>query len=671
KNIDTGMGLERMAAIMQSVPTIGDIDIMLPIVQSSARAVGKSYAPGDSGDDAIRLRRIADHTRAVIFAISDGALPDRYGRGYVVRRLIRRAAIDARSLGCNVPFMHTILPDVIEQMGAVYPELVQRRTTAANVLKGEEERFGELLTQGRGLAEFQEELRSSTKEWKTEGMPADRLFYFYDTHGLPLEYMEDILANEGISADHEGFDHAMEKRRAQSRVGSKMVAEAIVFKQENLDDKMRERLRRDKVRTAFVGYDTLRTGSHISVIVVDDEYVESAEAPADILIILAQTPFYAHAGGQVGDVGRIVGARGRASVLETFYDHEFIVHRARLEEGTLSRREKVTAEVEGQNRLSTAANHTATHLLQWALRKVLGEHVHQAGSEVSHGRLRFDFTHHTALSDDELRKVEQMVNQQILSDIRVEVQTLAIDDARQQGAIALFGEKYDKTVRMVVIGEFSKELCGGTHLASTARVGLFKIVGEESVAAGVRRINALTGERAIEHLNNIETLLADVCRLLKTNPDTLRERIKNLQEQTRVLTRRLNEARSADVRTRLDEIFSRAEDAGGVSVLAQEVPGADQGALREACDLAKNKLKSVVVVLGSRAGGKVALVAAVTPDLVARGISAGDIIKQAAQKVGGGGGGRPDMAQAGGKNPDALPEALASVAQAVRAIVEA
>jgi alanyl-tRNA synthetase len=449
-----------------------------------------------------------------------------------------------------------------------------------------------------------------------------------------------------------------------------MADEAIVFQQQSLNEKMLARLRRDKVTTEFVGYDRLEVEATIIAVIRDDSHAEKANAGEDVLVILDHTPFYAESGGQVGDSGAIAGPNGRASVLDAFNDHEFIVHRVHVEEGTLERKDKVSAEANAELRIETARNHTATHLLQWALRKVLGEHVHQAGSEVSPERLRFDFTHHTALSDEERGEVERLVNHRALSDATVQVQTLPIDEARRLGAIALFGEKYGDEVRMVSVEDFSKELCGGTHLDSTAQIGLFKIVAEESVAAGVRRVTALTGKKAVEHVNQQVAVLADICRALKTNPDTVRERIQNLQEQIKDLNRRLNKAQSADVRTKLDDIFSRAEDVAGVTLIAQEIAGADQKTLREACDLAKNKLKSVVCVLGSRSDGKVSLVAVVTPDLVKRGISAGKLIKEAAGKVGGGGGGRPEMAQAGGKDPDKLPDALASVASAVRAAIE-
>jgi len=664
KNIDTGMGLERMAAIMQGAATALDIDVMLPIVQAAAERCGRSYEPGGSDADSRRLRRLAEHTRAVAFAIADGALPDRYGRGYVVRRLIRRAALDGRRLGVAEPFLFGLVPAVERTMGAAYPELAQRRTTIENLVRGEEERFAAALEDSPGVREFEEATAEAAAGERR--MPTERVFEFYDTFGIPLEFMEERWREEGISFDRPGFERALEARRAQSRAGSKMGDEAIVFKREALSEKALDRLRRENLETDFVGYDSTESEGRILAVFVDDEWVEAAEAGCEAQVLLDRTPFYARAGGQMGDVGRLEWTGGEAEVADTFLDHAFFVHLVKVGKGRLARRATVRAAVDAGRRLATARNHTATHLLQWALRTVLGDHVHQAGSEVSAERLRFDFTHPTALAPEERRRVEHLVNERILAGEPVEVRTMALAEARQKGAMALFGEKYGDEVRVVSVGGFSMELCGGTHLESAAEIGLFKITAEESVAAGVRRITAVAGTAALEYLHAEEDRLAEVCRMLKAAPEALPARIESLQKQIRDLKADLAKARSVSKGGGLDELLGKIHDVEGAAVLAAEVEGADANALREACDLLRRKRDSIVIVLASCEGGKVNLVAAATKDLVARGVHAGNLVREVAQAVGGGGGGRPEMGQAGGKDAGRLPEALARVPDLVR-----
>jgi alanyl-tRNA synthetase len=665
KNIDTGMGLERMAAIMQGVPTAMDIDVMLPIVRAAAERAGRSYAPGSADADGRRLRRIAEHTRAVAFAIADGALPDRYGRGYVVRRLIRRAALDGRHLGVAEPFLYGLVPAVEKTMGRAYPELAQRRTTIENIVRGEEERFAAALEDSPGVREF-EEATAEAAASDAKRMPTERVFEFYDTFGIPLEFMEQQWEDEGVTFDRKGFEQALEARRAQSRAGSKMGDEAIVFKREFLSEKALERLRRENLETNFVGYESTASEARVLAIFVDDAWAESAEAGREAQVLLDRTPFYARAGGQVGDAGRIETEAGSGCVADTILDHAFFVHLVKVEKGRIQRRGVVRAVVDAGRRLATARNHTATHLLQWALRTVLGEHVHQAGSEVSAERLRFDFTHPTALAVEERREVERLVNERILAGEAVEVRTMPLEEARQKGAMALFGEKYGDEVRVVSVGDFSMELCGGTHLETAGEIGLFKITSEESVAAGVRRITALTGAAALEYLHAEEDRLAEVCRALKATPETILARIENLQKQIRDLRGDLARARSLSQRGGLDELLAKVHPVEGVPVLAAQVEGADANALREACDAIRRKQGSILVVLGSCEGGKVNLVAAATKDLVAKGLHAGNLVREVAKAVGGGGGGRPDLGQAGGKEPERLPAALAGVPDLVR-----
>ena len=666
RNIDTGMGLERMAAIMQGVPTALDIDIMLPLVRAAAERLGHGYEPGAGDPDSRRLRRIAEHVRSVSFCIADGALPDRYGRGYVVRRLIRRAALDARHLGVTEPFLHELVPVVEAQMAEVYPELRARQTTIRNIVEQEEKRFEAALADSPGIRQF--EAATADVAASADGrMPTERVFEFYDTFGIPLEFMEQAWEEAGVAYDRDGFEKAMEARRAQSRAGSTMGDEAIVFAREFLSDKALDRLRRENRTTEFVGYEATETEAKVLAIFVGDEWVEAAEAGDEAQVLLDRTPFYARAGGQAGDAGRLALETGEAVVSDTIFDHGFIVHLLKVGSGRLERRASVRAAVDTERRMATARNHTATHLLQWALRTVLGEHVHQAGSEVSPERLRFDFTHPTALSADECRRVEDLVNQRILEGAAVEVREMPVDEARKAGAMALFGEKYGDQVRVVSVGDFSMELCGGTHLQSATQIGLVKIAAEESVAAGVRRITAVTGAGALEFLHEQEDRIARVCRALKAQPDTIVERIEGLQRQLKDLKNELAKARSLTKRGGLGDLMERIQDVEGVPVLAAEVEGADANSLREASDALRRKRDSIVAVLASREGDRVTIIATATRDLVEKGIHAGNLSRDVAKAVGGGGGGRPDMGQAGGKNTEALPEALEKVPDLVRA----
>ncbi len=665
RNIDTGMGLERMAAIMQNAPTNMDIDVMLPIVQACAELAGTKYLPGNTNDTDRRLRRIAEHVRSVAFCIADGALPDRYGRGYVVRKLIRRAALDGRHLGIAGPFLSRLVPVVEKTMGGTYPEIGQRKDTILNILEAEEKRFTAAIEESVGIRRFEDTV-GRLKSDGQEAMAADALFQFYDTHGIPIEFMEQRLQEEGLRFDREGFEQAMEGRREQSRAGSGFGDEAIVFKREALSPQALERLHRENLSTEFDGYECAEGEATVLAIFAGDEWVEKADAGTDAQVLLDRTPFYARAGGQVGDVGTLEGPDGTAAVGDTILDHGFIVHLAKVEKGRIQRGRRVRAAVDADCRLATARNHTATHLLQWALRLALGEHVHQAGSEVSPERLRFDFTHPTALSLEERRKVEDLVNERILEAADVGVRHMPIEEARSLGAMALFGEKYDDVVRVVSIGRFSRELCGGTHLASAGRIGLFKITGEESVAAGVRRITGVTGKGALDYLHEEEDRMASVCRSLKATPDTLIDRVEGLQRQIKDLKNELAQARSLTKRGGLDEVIEKVEDAGGVPLAVSQVEGADLGSLREACDAARAKLGSILIVLASCEGRKVNLVAAATKDLVEKGVHAGNLIRAVAKMVGGGGGGRADFGQAGGKNADALPGALAKVPDLVR-----
>jgi len=672
QNIDTGMGLERMAAIMQGVPTNMDIDVMLPVVEAAAELAGTKYLPGNRNDTDQRLRRIAEHVRAVAFCIADGALPDRFGRGYVVRKLIRRAALDGRRLGIAGPFLSTLVPVVEQTMGATYPGIGQRKETILNILEAEEKRFATAIEESVGIRQFEDAIGRLKADGR-EAMDAEAAFQLYDTHGIPIEFMEQRLQEEGLGFDREGFEQAMDQRRAQSRAGSGFGDEAIVFKREALSPQALERLHRENLATEFDGYDATESEATVLAIFADDEWVEKAEAGQDAQVLLDRTPFYARSGGQVGDVGRLLTDDAEAQVMDTILDHGFIVHRVIVRRGHIRQGEKVTASVDAERRLDTVRNHTATHLLQWALREVLGAHVHQAGSEVKPDQLRFDFTHPTAMAPMEIARVEQMVNDRILEGHGVGVATVPIEEAREAGAMALFGEKYDDEVRVVSIGDFSKELCGGTHIDMVSRIGLFKIVSESAVAAGVRRITAKTGRGALDHIFQRENLLNVVLNRLKAKPDeeSLKAKLDAKDRKIKDRENELAKARSLTKRGSLDEVIDKVEDVGGVPVVVGRVEGADAGALREACDAARAKLTSVLIVLAGCEGNKINLVAAATNDLVGKGVHAGNLIRAVAEAVGGGGGGRPDFGQAGGKNAAALPDALAAVPDLVRGQLDA
>ena len=502
QNIDTGMGLERMAAILQNVPTVHDTDEMLPIVHAAAARTGRTYTPGDKGEEAQRLRRIAEHVRSISFCIADGALPDRFGRGYVVRRS------SARGPRRPAPRPQGAVPARTRSRrrrddGRGVPRASRRETTIRSILQSEEQRFAAALEDSAGIRLF-DEVTATAAAAPDKKIATERVFEFYDTHGIPLEFMEQRWEDEGIGFDRDGFERALEEQRARGRAGSTMGQEAIVFKREMLSEKALERLRREDLSTEFVGYESTESEATVLAILVGDDWVETADAGTECQVLLDRTPFYARSGGQVGDVGGLAAESGLAIVSDTVLDHQFIVHLAKVEKGRIARGTRVRATVDGDRRLATARNHTATHLLQWALRAVLGEQVHQAGSEVAADRFRFDFTQPTALTPEERRLVEDMVNQRILEGVDVEVQRMSLDEARQRGAMALFGEKYGDEVRVVSIGEFSMELCGGTHLNNIGQIGLMKILSEESVAAGVRRITAVTGAGALQYLHDQE-----------------------------------------------------------------------------------------------------------------------------------------------------------------------
>jgi alanyl-tRNA synthetase len=644
KNIDTGMGLERTAAVMQGVRSNFDIDIFRPVCHAAARALGVDY--DGSAPSARLVRRIADHTRAVAFLLADGVLPANESRGYVERRLIRRAMRDGLELGAEDPFLYTLVPVVADVMKDAYPELEERRENLARILKAEEERFQTTLANGsRLLAELVADLRTDGRSV----LPGEEAFRLYDTYGLPLELTESILEDEGLSIDRAGFDKEMDRQRAQARRASTMTGDVF-------DTGPLSQVKDFAPPTEFTGYDASACDAVVQAVIVGDDLADSAAAGQEATVVLDRTPFYGEAGGQIGDSGSLTTETGRLDVLDTQRTHGYFLHVGTVADGHIDRGQAARAEVDADRRHAIGRAHTATHLLQNALRTVLGEHVEQAGSLVAPDRLRFDFSHFQAVTPDELDRVEELVNRHVLGAAPVTVADMPLDEAKAAGAMALFGEKYGETVRVVRIGDYSIELCGGTHLHNVAEVGLFRIVSESSIAAGTRRIEAVTGLEAVEHVRRRETALAELARTLGTDESRLADRARSLQDEVRELRAELKKARTRGAGPSADAIVDGASEVDGVPLVVHRAD-LRMNELRELCDVLKRKLKSGVVVLASAEGGKLSVVVGVTNDRTDR-LHAGKMIKDIASVAGGGGGGRPGLAQAGAKNPGKIDELL-------------
>ena len=649
-SVDTGMGLERVTAVMQGVSSNYDIDILQGIIRHIERLSGKRY--GADEKDNVSMRVIADHARAVTFLICDGALPSNEGRGYVLRRIMRRAARHAKMLGCAEPMLFNMVDAVREVMGDAYPDLQEREEYIKKVVLAEEQRFAETLD--RGLAILDDEVATLRAAGKNV-IPGDVLFKLYDTYGFPVDLTADIVESEAFSIDEAGFELCMERQRAQAREhwkGSGEEGIAQIYKE----------LHNNGVRGLFVGYDEMSIYAPIVAILRDGVSVESAVAGDSVTVITERTPFYGDSGGQKGDCGTLSTGNGHLDVVSASRPFtDMVVHHAVITEGVIKVGDAADLKVSRSERDATCRNHTATHLLQSALRQVLGDHVKQAGSLVSQGRLRFDFTHFSALTDEELRRIETIVNCFIMSNDAVVTREMNIAEAIEAGATALFDEKYGDSVRVVRIGVVSMELCGGTHVRAAGDIGLFKVVSEAGIAAGVRRIEALTGHGALDFVRQIEDEQREIAQLLKAEAGSSRDRLekllvrqKELQREIESLQGRLNVAASGD-------LLSQSIEVNGVRLLAVQVQVEDIKALRDLSDTLKDRLGEGVVVLGAAIGGKANLLVAVTKSLSGS-IKAGDIIKQIAPIVGGSGGGKPELAQAGGSQPDKLDEALAAVA---------
>lgn len=648
KNIDTGMGLERLAVVVQDVDSVFDIDTMKAIRDKICELAGVTYMEDEHKDVSIRL--ITDHIRSVTFMASDGIIPSNEGRGYVLRRLLRRAARHGRTLGIDGLFLAKLATTVIDSSKDGYPELDEKRELILKVLTTEEENFNKTIDQGLViLSDLESRL---VKEGKT-CLDGEDAFRLYDTYGFPIDLTNEILEEKGFTVDMDGFNNAMNKQKETARGARKetnyMGADATVY------DKIDTR-----ITSEFVGYDTLETESEITVLTTSEDITDTLAEGMEGTIIVNKTPFYATMGGQQGDTGVITCNGSVFEVIDTIrLKGGRVGHVGKVTAGSFNVGDKVTLTVDEKKRIDTAKNHSATHLLQEALRIVLGNHVEQAGSLVTPDRLRFDFTHFQPMTEEEIEKVEAIVNEQIAKSIDVETKVLAIEDAKKTGAKALFNEKYGDTVRVVCMGDFSKEFCGGTHVSNTGLINSFKIVSESGVAAGVRRIEALTGNGVFAYYKDIEKKYNDICKAAKATPANVEEKIAHMQAEIKSLNSEIESLKNKAANEALGDVLNQAEDVNGVKFLAVKLNDVDMNELRNLSDDLKSKIGSGVVVLASAMGSdKVNLIVTATDDIVKAGVHAGNIIKSAAPCVGGGGGGRPNMAQAGGKNPAGIGKAF-------------
>ena len=639
-SVDTGMGLERAAAVLQGVHGNYEIDLFRNLIRRAAELTGAE----DQGDKSLRV--IADHIRSCAFLIVDGVMPSNEGRGYVLRRIVRRAIRHGHRLGMREPFFHRLVADLEAEMGEAYPELAERRAVVERILRQEEDRFAVTLDQGMRMFEGELALLRGSV------VPGEVVFRLYDTFGFPEDLVADVARERGLTVDHEGFEREMDAQRERARSGSRFGA---------------VRDRRDAVEgtSEFTGYDRLRDRARVVGLYVDDQPVETLDPEDHGAVVLERTPFYPEGGGQVGDRGHLRGSGWRFEVSDTRSSASAIVHYGVATEGRIRLGDEIDAAVEEGARRDTARNHSATHLLHAALREVLGRHVQQRGSLVAPDRLRFDFSHFEPVGPVARQEIERLVNTWILDNVDVRTETMPIDDALERGAIAFFGEKYDSNVRVLAIGDVSLELCGGTHVVRSGDVGLFKIVSETGIAAGVRRIEAVTGAGALAWVNALEEREARVMALMKSDPENLEERVGQVVMRARELERELEKMRGKLAVQEGETLLGQAVDVEGLRVLAARCEAAGPKALREMLDRVRSRIEHGLVVLGSVDGEKVSLVAGVSKDLTDR-VQAGPLVNFVAGQVGGKGGGRPDMAQAGGNEPSNLEPALASVEGWVR-----
>ncbi|WP_144108644.1 alanine--tRNA ligase [Paraburkholderia sp. BCC1886] len=638
QSVDTGMGLERLAAVLQHVHSNYEIDLFQSLIKAAARETATSDLTNNS------LKVIADHIRACSFLIVDGVIPGNEGRGYVLRRIVRRAIRHGYKLGKKGSFFHRMVPDLVEQMGAAYPELKEAEQRVTDVLRQEEERFFETIEHGMSI------LDSALADLDAKGsktLDGELAFKLHDTYGFPLDLTADVCREREVTVDEAAFDEAMARQREQARAAGKF--------------KSAQGLEYSGAKTTFHGYEKIAfDDAKVVSLYVDGSSVNEVQAGQQAVVVLDHTPFYAESGGQVGDQGVLGNASVRFAVADTLKVQADVVgHHGTLEQGTLKVGDVVKAEIDTVRRARTQRNHSATHLMHKALREVLGSHVQQKGSLVDADKTRFDFAHNAPMTDEQIRRVEEIVNAEVLANSPGVVRVMSFDDAVKGGAMALFGEKYGDEVRVLDLG-FSRELCGGTHVQRTGDIGLFKIVMEGGVAAGIRRVEAITGDNAVRFVQDLDARINAAAAVLKAQPSELTQRITQVQDQVKSLEKELSALKSKMASSQGDELVGQAIDVAGVQVLAATLEGADVKTLRETVDKLKDKLRSAAIVLASVEGGKVSLIAGVTAD-ASKKVKAGELVNFVAQQVGGKGGGRPDMAQAGGTEPANLPAALAGV----------
>lgn len=663
KNIDTGMGLERLAVAVQDVDSIFDVDTLLALRNKVCEIAGKKYKENEKNDVSIRV--ITDHIRSATFMISDGIMPSNEGRGYVLRRIIRRADRHGKLLGIDGAFLVGLAKAVIAGSKDGYPELAEKQDFILSVIEQEEEKFEKTINQG---LEILEGIQKDMEAKGVKTMSGEDAFKLYDTYGFPIDLTKEILEEKGMDIDEEAFKQAMKVQKDTARNARKttsyMGADATVYEQ--IDP---------AINSEFIGYDkTEAEGKIVALVSVSSEEDGEESAVSEALtdgmagaVITDVTPFYATKGGQVGDVGVITLGDSVFEVKETIpVAGSKIAHIGKVVKGMFKVGDKVVLKVDGENRMATCRNHSATHLLQKALREVLGTHVEQSGSYQDAGRTRFDFSHFKAMTPEEIKAVERLVNDKIAESLPVDTKVMSIEDAKKSGAMALFGEKYGDEVRVVGMGEFSKEFCGGTHVKNTGMIGQFKIISESGVAAGIRRIEAITGHNVIKYYENLEHTIAEAAKMLKASPDKLVEKAKHLMEEMKALQSENESLKNKAAKEALGDVMDKVVEIGGVKVLSVEIPDTDGNELRNLGDELKNKLGEGLIFLASAKDGKVNLVAMATDGAVKAGVHAGNLIKAVAPIVGGGGGGRPNMAQAGGKLPDKTGQAVEAVKDEVK-----
>jgi len=647
-NIDTGMGLERVAAVLQDKPTVFDVEPLFSVVKKVSELSGVLYGSNDKKD--ISMKIICDHSRAATFMIGDGIIPSNEGRGYVLRRLIRRAIRQGKSLGIHNAFLTNTIKVVINEWKEAYPELGEKESYILKVVQLEEEKFK--ITIDQGLELLMKEIDLLKEEGK-DVLDGNVAFRLYDTYGFPSELTDEILTENGMKFDKQDFVDIMEEHRKMAREARGKTGSSG-WKDEELSI--------DTAETVFTGYETLNDNAEITAIVVEGEQVNTISEGQSGIIVLNRTPFYAEGGGQTGDTGRITAEESEAQVADTKkFKKSIYLHEVSLVKGSISVGDSVNCSVNAGQRKDTAKNHTCTHLLHKVLKEMLGDHVNQAGSYVSKDRLRFDYTHFEAVNHEILREIEKRVNEAILADYMVKTDILNIEEAKKSGAMALFDEKYDEDVRVVSVGDFSKELCGGTHIDETAKIGMFKIISESSIASGVRRIEAITGRAAINYLEELDNITEELSSVMKSSKEELLGKVNNLKKEVKDKEKEIQRLNNDILKNNLSKMLDQYEEINGVRLFAIKLKDKDANSLREIADRIKDRNESCAILLASDLGDKVLFVSAVTKDLIEKGVNAGNIVKEAAKVAGGGGGGRPDFAQAGGKDSQKIDAAIESV----------